>query len=1398
MSHEAGDGSGAEGADGADRLTAPPDDARQPRLPFPVVGIGASAGGLEAYTEFLQACPADAGMAYVLVQHLPPDRESLLADLLAKRTRMPVVQVADGTPVEPDRVYVIRPGHTLTIRDGRLHLGPELAARGHGRPIDDFFRSLAEEQQQRAVAVVFSGMGSNGTAGAQAVKAVGGLVVAQEPESAGYPAMPRSLIDAHLSDLILRPAELPEALVRYARQPYAADGAAGASPRDEQTLADVLAVLRARTRHDFAGYRKPTLIRRVRRRMGLGQFASMGDYVRALRQTPAEVAALADDLLIHVTGFFRDPEAWAVLREKVIAPLAADRPDGAEVRCWVAACATGEEAYTLAILLTEAAEAAGKRFDVKIFATDLAERALGAARTGLFPNGIESEVAPERLARFFDKDDSFYRVKKELRELVVFAPQNLLQDPPFSRLDIASCRNLLIYLEPETQRRVLALLHFGLREGGALMLGTSESAAPAEGDFEPIDKRHRLFRRVGPTRSGTLDLPALTAAAREARPVPLPTGTRPPPPAAAPLVSRALLERHTPAAVAVDAVGQMVHVHGDTSRYLTIPPGGPTLDLLALANDTVRGAVRTALHRAADAQAPVTVRDGLIDTADGRRRVEVGAAPLGPRGGPPLYLVTFRDYPEPPPAPPADHDPGAAERLADELQRTRSELQGALEEMQSSNEELKASHEEATSLNEELQSTNEELETSKEEMQSLNEELVTVNAQLQAKMGELEATANDLGSLLTSTDIAVLFLDPKFRIRRFTPAVRDLLDLIPSDVGRPFSDLRLKFADPNLLADAQAVLDKLIPVERPVESESGRHYLRRVLPYRTQDNRIDGVVVAFVDVTERRTADAALRVSEARYRTLFESIDEGYCIIEMIPDAAGRLTDWRYVEVNPAFEKNNGLANAAGKTIRELTPDIEPKWFAIYGRVAETGEPIRFEEHSAAFRRWFDLYAFRVGPPEERRVAVLFTDITDRKRAEERQAYLLKLTDALRPLTDPEAIQAEACRLLGEQLKTDRAYYVELNEIEGVATVRRDHLRGGSPSLAGRHRIADFGWVIPPMRRGETLVVPDVAASALVPAGDRPAMAAVRVAAHINAPLIKGGALVGAVCVTEPAPRAWTAAEAALVEETAERVWAAAERAKAEAALQRANDELEARVAGRTAELERVLGTLETEMERRRHLARRLATAQEDERRRVARDLHDTVGQLMAGLSLAFKSIETAGDLPASIAARLSEAQGLMNDLGREVHGLAVRLRPTSLDDIGLEAALGQLVSEWSARSGVRANFHAAGLGPARLPAETETTVYRLVQEALTNVARHANAKTVSVVTTRTSGGISVVVEDDGAGFAPDAAPKGRLGLLGMRERVELVGGEMDIESSPGSGTTVAVQIPVPAEEEGP
>ncbi|HEX3358161.1 MAG TPA: chemotaxis protein CheB, partial [Tepidisphaeraceae bacterium] len=805
-----------------DRAAEPADVEPPPRLPFPVVGVGASAGGLEAFIEFLKVMRPDSGMAFVLIQHLPPDRESLLTDILSKQTKMPVLEVQDGLKVEANHIYVIRPGRTLTIRDGVLHLGEPIEKRGQRRPVDDFFRSLAEEQRERAICVIMSGMGSNGSAGAQVVKAVGGVCIAQDPDSAKFPSMPRNLIDIGGADFVLRPQDIPEVLLRYAEHPYAV----GSSPaesvarRERQSLNEVLAIMRTRTRNDFTGYKKPTLVRRIQRRMGLTQNTKMDDYVRTLRQNPAEVSALADDLVIHVTGFFRDAACWEALRTQVIVPLVADREDNGAIRAWVTACSSGEEAYTLGMLLIEAADAAGKHFDIKIFATDTAERSLAHARMGIYPGGIESEISPERLDRFFDKDDSSYRIKKELRELVVFAPQNIMQDPPFSRLDICTCRNLLIYLEPDIQRRVMLLLHFGLRAGGLLMLGTSETIGGGiEGMFEPIDKKHRIYRRIGPMRHGGIEFPlprGLAGVGERSQSISRPLSQA----SLTQITLKRLLDRYTPPAIVIDSQQHIVYFHGNTERYLDQPRGEPTRELMTLLREPVRGAVRTALHQASSLGQSVTIRDGFIEARDGRRRVQVTVDPFELNSSAPYFLISFDDYPELSPAPPSSSGEGSGDQrvLEDELHRVRDELQNAVEELQTSNEEMKASNEEITSINEELQSTNEELETSKEELQSLNEELTTVNAQLQTKMEELEGMTNDLSSLLSSTDIAVVFLDTYFRIRRFTPAVKDLMELIPSDVGRPLSDLARKFTDPDLLSDVKTVLEKLVSLEKEVTS----------------------------------------------------------------------------------------------------------------------------------------------------------------------------------------------------------------------------------------------------------------------------------------------------------------------------------------------------------------------------------------------------------------------------------------------------------------------------------------------------------------------------------------------------------------------------------------------------
>ena len=1000
-----GKGDGPEPTAEKDRTVMPVDVEQPPRLPFTVVGIGASAGGVEAFVEFFDAMPADTGMAFVLVQHLPPQRESLMADILSKHTRMPVHQVEDGQLVRPNHVYVIRPGNTLTIRFGKLHLGEPVEARGHQRPVDDFFRSLAEEQRERAVCVILSGMGSNGTAGCQMVKAVGGVCVAQDPDQAKYPSMPRALIDAGWADFVLRAQDMPEVLSRYANHAYAKGTKSSEvlARRDQKHIADILAVLRTRTRHDFTGYKKPTVVRRVQRRMGLNQVTLFADYTKLLRQTPSEASGLVDDLLIHVTGFFRDPDAWDAMREKVIAPLVASRADDKGIRCWITACSSGEEAYTLGMLLLEAAEAAGKSFDIKIFATDMAERSLVHARAGIYPGGIESEMPPERLERFFEKDDSVYRVRRALREIVVFAPQNVLQDPPFSRMDIVSCRNLLIYLEPEVQRRVLNLLHFALVEGGALFLGSSETTAGADDLFDPIDKRARLFRRVGPTRHGQFEFPTPTGFALTTllggvgagRPGESERGEpRVARASIAQMTQRALVERYTPPSIVVDRQFRIVYFHGRTEPFLDQPRGEPTRDLLTLARDSVRGPIRLALHAAVERQEPQAARDGVIETDTGPKRVTVRAAPLevGPNNV--YYLVSFDEAPEPRPVPAAAGGEPGSEQLQQELARTREDLQSTIEALQATNEEMKAANEEVTSVNEELQSTNEELETSKEELQSLNEELTTVNAQLQVKMEEAQATSNDLTSLLGSTDIAVIFLDPQFRIRRFTPAVKDLVELIAADVGRPLKDLNRKFRDADLLGDAQRVLERLVTVEREIASDSGRFYARRTLPYRTSDDRIAGVVVTFVDITARRAAEAAVRANEERLRRVIAIETVGV----MFHRAGGQVYD-----ANDAFLAQVGYTRAelaAGMLRLDVLtpPEWLPRTVAAGSEMIATGRHAPYEKEFLRKdgTRWWGLFA-GTRLLEDGDAVEYVIDVTQRRRAE---AGLQLSEQRLRAITD--------------------------------------------------------------------------------------------------------------------------------------------------------------------------------------------------------------------------------------------------------------------------------------------------------------------------------------------------------------------------------------------------------------
>lgn len=846
------------------------DDAGEVTAPLAVVALGASAGGLEPLEEFFAHVPDRSGIAFVVVTHQHPQQASLLPELLARKTSMHVVEVHQPTPVRPDHVYLARPGWSLTIVGGVLHPA-EVAEEGRRMHIDAFLRSLAQDQRDRAAAVILSGTGTDGALGVKEIKGELGMVMVQDDWSAQYNGMPRAAVATHVVDFVLPAAEMPARLLQYfeALPPIAARSPRS-SARPVEALRDVFALIRERTGHDFSRYKNSTVARRIDRRMSVHSVGSTMRYVQYLRDNPDEVDTLFRELLIGVTSFFRDPEAWEALRLN-IDELLASKPADHVVRAWVAGCSTGEEAYSLAMVLREAMDQAERTLAVQIFATDIDDHAIEVARAGSYPHGITNDVAADQLARFFTRKEDVFRVNKEIREMIVFAEQNLIADPPFTKLDLVLCRNLLIYLESDVQRRVLPMFHYALRSGGLLVLGTSESVGLHSTLFASLDKRRKIFRRtdaVGPP----VDFPAEVSSPRFAELGTAATGAR----GRSPLdktIERMFLEELVPPTVVCRERGEIVHVHGRTGRFLEPAPGLPAAaNLYNMAREGLPVALSAGIRQASTGKPSlrrgVPVRtNGDVITIDLRvERIERPAVLEG------LYRISFEN-----PAPVADEGGGGStplpdapgDRFADlerELQHTRENHQSTIEDLETANEELKSTNEELQSTNEELQSANEELETSKEEMQSLNEELQAVNAELQGKLEELSRANDDMKNLLNGTDIATVFLDEELNIKRFTEQAKQVIRLIASDVGRFVGDLVPKLQYDRLVEDAREVLRTLVYKEIEVRGEDNAWYLLRILPYRTTDNVIDGLVLTFVDVTTvtRLQADQARLVKVLR------------------------------------------------------------------------------------------------------------------------------------------------------------------------------------------------------------------------------------------------------------------------------------------------------------------------------------------------------------------------------------------------------------------------------------------------------------------------------------------------------------------------------------------------------
>ena len=957
-----------------------------PSLPrrFPIVGIGASAGGLAAFEAFFSGMPVDTdpGMAFVVVQHLAPDHKSILSDLIRRYTRMQVFDVEDGIAVQPNCAYIIPPNRDMAFLNGTLQLLEPSAPRGRRLPIDFFFRSLAQDQGERAIGIVLSGTGSDGTQGVRAIKGEGGMIMAQNPESTEFDGMPRSAIATGLVDYELPPAEMPAQLIAYATHAFGhpRQPASQPTPKTESALKKIFILLRAQTGHDFSQYKPSTINRRIERRMAVHQIEAIDSYVRYLQQTPPEVEALFRDLLIGVTSFFRDPEAFQVLEEQIIPKLFDDKPTGSVIRIWSTGCSTGEEAYSIAILLQERMEALKQSYTVQIFATDIDSRAIATARAGVYPASIAADLSPERLARFFsaEADGSTYRVHKGIRDMLVFSDQDVIKDPPFSKLDLISCRNLMIYLNVELQKKLIPLFHYALKPGGMLFLGTSESVGEFVELFDVLERKSKLYQRkehfhgIEHGAQGRFLPPMMAMDALRPRgipkiafPVKLPMRE---------LTEQALLQQLAPTSILVDEQGDILYLHGRTGMYLEPAPGEPGIsNILKMAREGLRRDLANALRKAAATKEIVRCPDLRVKTNSHFTWVNLtvcpvaagsAAPPESPRSPEPsqspalnLYLVILEDAPAPtadPVAPTVAADAAVAgpvsaanakaetriAALKEELRAKDEYLQSTHEELESSNEELKSSNEEMQSVNEELQSTNEELETSKEELQSLNEELGTVNAELQTKVVDLSRANNDMNNLLAGTGIGTVFVDHKLRILRYTPAASVIINLILSDVGRPVAHIVSNLVGyDRLVADVQSVLSSLQPKEVNVQTTDGKWHTMRILPYRTLDNVIEGAVITFVDITETVQTREALRKANEMLRLAVVVHDAHDAIT--VQDLSGRTLAW-----NPGAVRLYGWSEAEAllMNVRDrIPPELRDKALARLRQLSqdEILEPYR-------------------------------------------------------------------------------------------------------------------------------------------------------------------------------------------------------------------------------------------------------------------------------------------------------------------------------------------------------------------------------------------------------------------------------------------------------------------------
>jgi two-component system CheB/CheR fusion protein len=1210
-----------------------------------IVAIGASAGGVEALQKLFTAMPAKSGLTFLVMLHTLPQPDSHLAEIIQKKTSIPVTAVGNSARFEVNHIYCLPSDKQAEFFDSQVRITDHELSVERRAAIDLLFRSVAEVYKERAITILLSGSGTDGSLGIGRIREAGGVNIAQDPGQAEYPSMPRSAIEQGSVDFVLPIEQMPDKLVSLRQNaegiqlPLEPD-APHALP--ESALIEILALLRARTRHDFASYKRATVLRRIERRMQITECKDLAAYLGHLRHHPEEIRGLLRDLLISVTNFFRDPQAFLQLQSEIVPRMFAGTKPGEQIRVWVPGCATGEEAYSHAMILTEFAETLSQPPSLQIFATDIDEDALIVGRNGLYPSSISTDVSAQRLRRFFSNEGTSYRVKRELRELVLFAPQNLLRDPPFSKLNLISCRNLLIYIDRQAQERLLEIFHFGLKPGGYLFLGSSESADGLTSGFTTIDKKSRIFQRDKSEASVKVP-PSAAPVGWASVPSRLPASVAPAVRSAgAPYTELhyRMLEALGPPSVLIDANYEILHISEHAGHYLRMTGGEPSRNLLRAVHPDIQHELRSLLIEAS--QVGQASRRISIGTEGQESLLEVSVRALsGAAALTGFALVTFeeleRNISPSSTIPKARDTEGHSEdlllKLEEQLRQTRDQLRATVEEYETSTEELKASNEELHAMNEELRSASEELETGKEELQSLNEELSTVNTELKDKVEEVSRANSDLQNLMASTRIATLFVDRAMRVKRYTPSLQEIFNIIPSDIGRPLAHITHNLAPINLVADAEQVLEKLQPVEREVATQDGRWYILRLLPYRTGDHKITGVVITFTDIQERKNAEEVLRLKEERLRLLVDSSLD-YAIMTM--DAQGKFVSW-----NPAAE------NIFGYSWAEMA-----------------GQP-------------FDA----IFTPEDRAAG---------------------------------SPQRE----------------LSIAERQGKSMDERWHMRKDGARV---------------YLSGVTVPIKDVSG--------------------------KGFAKIARDLTTE-------------------------HNVKTE--LARTREELEVRVRERTQQLAAANDQLREEMleharaeQQRSALVRRIVGTQEEERRRISRELHDQLGQLLTVLRLRLDSLQQDSAAGKASKKSIEELVESAKQLEAQVDFLAWELRPSMLDDLGLQATLENYAREWSAHTGIPVTFHAHRLDHRRLNWLLETNLYRIAQEALNNAAKHSQATNVEMILELRGHEIMLIIEDNGRGFTGTHSTGREIGLAGVRERATLMNGTVEIEGPEGKGATIFVRIPV-------